>query len=176
MTIYMGLLENIQILINEHGSSAVLRERLLLLREQIEKLTNEITDLNKKLSDSQAEIVKLQKQLSEKTASEEYVEHKGALFKRKSSGGYDSTVYCPLCRVPLASFQNVLPYHCSRFSVTPEMLSAKLFELDPMSLSLFYDRIGAASFALRCVESEFVEIPESWYTLTLLLLQQKTFQ
>lgn len=133
MTIYMSLLENIQTLINEHGSSAVLRERLLLLREQIEKLTNEITDLNKKLSDSQAEIVKLQKQLSEKTASEEYIEHRGALFKRKPSSGYDNTVYCPLCRVPLASFGNVLPFHCSRCSIqlnfTGEDLPSVLKEL-----------------------------------------------
>jgi len=61
-------------------------------------------------------------------------------------------------------------------SDTPEMLSARLLELDPMIAALYFDRIQAASFALETFDLETVEIPESWYTLTLLLLQQKSFQ
>ena len=129
----MGLLENIQSLINEHGSSAILRERLLLLKEQMEKLVNEVADLNKKLADSQAEIVELQKQLSEKTVPEDYVEYKGALFKRKLSGGYNEAVFCPHCKVPLGSVRNVLNYYCPRCSIrlnfTGEDLPSILKEL-----------------------------------------------
>lgn len=61
-------------------------------------------------------------------------------------------------------------------SDTPEMLSAKLLEIDPMSVALYYDRIQAANFALESLDQEMVQIPDSWYALTLLLLQQKMFQ
>jgi len=61
-------------------------------------------------------------------------------------------------------------------SDTPEMLSARLLEIDPMIVALYFDRIQAATFALGSADSEIVEIPESWYTLISFLLQQKLFQ
>ena len=52
----MGILDNIQTLINEHGSSTILRERLSLLKDQIVILEKENTDLKNALSDIQIEI------------------------------------------------------------------------------------------------------------------------
>lgn len=54
----MGILDNIQTLINEHGSSTILRERLSLLKDQIVILEKENADLKDALSDIQIENTK----------------------------------------------------------------------------------------------------------------------
>jgi hypothetical protein len=61
-------------------------------------------------------------------------------------------------------------------SDTPQVLSVRLLELDPMIAALYFDRIQAAGFALSALDAQAVEIPESWFSLTLLLLEQKMFQ
>jgi hypothetical protein len=43
-----------------------------------------------------------------------FVEYRGALFKRKASGGYEPTVYCPICHHPMGSLMNELPFNCAR--------------------------------------------------------------
>jgi hypothetical protein len=78
----MGLLADIQELINEHGSSSILRERLSLIKDQLALLQEE-----------------------------------NAVFKRKPTGGFNRTVYCPLCQSPLASLENELPYYCHRCQI-----------------------------------------------------------
>jgi uncharacterized protein YegP (UPF0339 family) len=42
----------------------------------------------------------------------QFVECRGALFKRKALGGYQQTVFCPVCQRPMMSFQRTLPYSC----------------------------------------------------------------
>lgn len=110
----MGLLDNIQTLINEHGSSTILRERLSLLKDQIEILEKENADLKDAISDIQIENVKLRKQISEQSTSEQFVECRGGLFKRKPSGGFHKAVYCPECKTPMSSVQGEISYTCSR--------------------------------------------------------------
>jgi hypothetical protein len=48
---------------------------------------------------------------------DEFVEARGALFKRKPGGGYHETVYCPSCKMPLSSFGGDFPYSCDRCKV-----------------------------------------------------------
>jgi hypothetical protein len=110
----MGILENIQTLINEFGSSSILRERLSLLKDQIVKLEKQNKELKDALSDIQIENTKLRKQISEQSNSEQFVECRGGLFKRKPSGGFHKAVYCPKCKSPMSSLQGEIPYSCNR--------------------------------------------------------------
>lgn len=109
----MGLISDLQNLINEHGSSSILRERLLLMKEKVECLEKEVSDLKEALCDSQKEITKLRKQIEEKAPSEEFVEHRGVLFKRLG-GGYHQAVFCPNCQTSMFSLHNIAPYQCSK--------------------------------------------------------------
>jgi len=63
-------------------------------------------------------------------------------------------------------------------SDTPQMLWKALREADPVLTALYYDRIEAATAALasRRDRTELVEIPDSWFSLVLLLLLKKGFQ
>ena len=44
--------------------------------------------------------------------SEEFVEHEGALFKRRPEGGYHRGVYCPTCRNSISSLVEMLYFYC----------------------------------------------------------------
>ena len=62
-------------------------------------------------------VMQLEEQLTAKTVHEEFVECRGALFKRKAGGGYHQAVYCPRCHGPMVSVNNIAPFLCSPCSV-----------------------------------------------------------
>lgn len=102
-------------LINEHGSSSILRERLSLLKEILAKVEQERTDLVAKCSNLEKELSTLRKQFDEKNVSEEFTEYMGALFKRDSSGKYAPIAHCRRCKEPLwNTHPQVFPYACSK--------------------------------------------------------------
>lgn len=113
----MNLIKELQKLINEHGCSSILRERLLLFKDQIADLEKERSDLKKALSNASETIAQLTRQLEAKTITEQFVEHRGALFKRKLSGGYDPSVYCPSCKSPLGCMDKSMPFYCGRCDI-----------------------------------------------------------
>ena len=43
-----------------------------------------------------------------------FVDYMGAKFKRKPSGGYEKSVYCPCCEVGMAAVDNDDPYVCGK--------------------------------------------------------------
>lgn len=88
---------------------ALLNTKLQLLKEHIEKLEEE----NSRLIERNAE---LEKHAARQQASEEFVEARGALFKRLPNGGYGETPYCPICHRTMSCFQRVFPYECSNKS------------------------------------------------------------
>jgi len=130
----MSILGDLQKVINEHGSSSILRERLSLIKDQLAVLQEERADLMKQINELQAENQQLKKEIEELTAAQEFVECRGALFKRKPSGGFHRTVYCPSCRMPMGSLDNQLPYHCDRCQVmldfTGKNLESVITELE----------------------------------------------
>ena len=101
----MSLLSDLEKLINEHGSVAILKERLALLCDQAQLLEKQIETLQVEAAKFQEENTNLRQQLQAKTRAEEFVEHRGALFKRKPEGGYVVAVYCPRCKVSAATVQ-----------------------------------------------------------------------
>ena len=110
----MGLVSELQNLINEHGGSSILRERLAFFSDQINALEKENEALKKQIEQQSAEIHQLEQQIENQRMTEEFVEHRGALFKRKRSGGYHRAVYCPSCKLALASFEDPMPFFCDR--------------------------------------------------------------
>lgn len=97
--------------INEHGSSTILGQRLDLVKEMLAKVEKEKSDLENQLSDARKKIVELQA----KIPSTKFVEYRGAKFKRRPSGGYENSVYCPSCEVGMATIQSSdMPFVCGK--------------------------------------------------------------
>ena len=122
----MGLIDTVNQLITEHGSAAILKERLLLLRDQLEKLQSEnkrLTDENARL---QTENTHLYQKLAQKTATEEFVKHRGVLFLRLPDGKIQDEVYCPKCRHPMVSFEKMIPFDCDACRVTANFTGSDL--------------------------------------------------
>lgn len=104
----------IEKLINEHGSSAILRERLLLLKDELTKLQNERSELMIKVSNLEKEKSELIELLQQKSIPNEYKEYMGALFKKDSAGKYLPIAHCPECKRPLWNTESgIFPYECS---------------------------------------------------------------
>jgi hypothetical protein len=121
----MGLLELIERAINEHGSAAIMRERLDLIREQAQVLQKQILYLQEENSTLIKRVAELERQAATKKALEEFVECRGALFKRKPDGTYHQAVFCPICRAPMCSLQQMMPYLC-RCGITVDFTGCDL--------------------------------------------------
>ncbi len=101
----MNPIELFDKLINEHGSSTILRERIELLKDHFMVLANkevqltaEITKLTKENSQLAHRLHELENQLSAVAVTQQFVEERGALFKRRPDGtGFHNAVYCPKC-------------------------------------------------------------------------------
>lgn len=96
--------------INEHGSAVILNERLSLVKEMLAKVEKEKTYLEKELSNARKEII----ELKEKIPSTNFVDFMGAKFKRKPSGGYENSVYCPSCETGMSSAIDGMPFVCGK--------------------------------------------------------------
>lgn len=94
-------------------ASASGRSILALLHGQQTALEQQNIDLKQKFADAENQNRQLQQQLSALTARQQFVERRGALFKRKSPLGYHECVYCPGCLGPMFSLEDIAPCHCS---------------------------------------------------------------
>lgn len=114
-------------------TNAVLRERITLIREQAQALEKQVAQLQHENATLKMRVSDLESQASSTAAAGEFVECRGALFKRKPAGGYHLAVYCPRCRGPMMSLEDELPFHCGpcRVSVsfTGRDLSSVMAEL-----------------------------------------------
>ena len=109
----MNPLSIVEKLINEHGSSSILRERLSLLKEILAKTEQERSDLITKCSRLEKELGDLRKKYDEEHVPEEFTEYLGALFKRDASGRYAPVAFCAWCKAPLWNTDpKVFPYEC----------------------------------------------------------------
>lgn len=92
----------------------ILRERLLLVKEQAEILIEKIKELEEETARLRKENAEIKAKLEANACAEEFMEHRGALFKRKREGGYHLAVYCPVCRMPAGSLHDQVPYSCEK--------------------------------------------------------------
>jgi hypothetical protein len=88
------------------------------LRIVAQALEKRITELQQKCATLESELggIKQQPAIQRKTA--EFVEHRGAFFKRRPDGGFDDDVLCRGCRQPMVSFCNLHPYSCDNCGIT----------------------------------------------------------
>jgi len=75
--------------------------------------------LEKKVGELQAENARLVKRVAELEAqvlagvrADDFVEHRGAFFKRKQGGGYSDQPYCFVCKKPMSSHLSMMPFEC----------------------------------------------------------------
>lgn len=120
--------------INEHGSAVILKERLELVREQLDAIKNEKDALQKENTKLKKEVERLNKELESKTIPDDFIEHRGVLFRRNRDGKIDPIVYCRACKLPMQSFQKMMPYscHCNRFKAdfTGREISTIIHEIE----------------------------------------------
>lgn len=122
----MGLLDLIERAINERGSAAIMRERLELIREQAQSLEKKVAEFAQENTSLRQQVAELEDQLATKAEGEDFVECRGALFKRKPSGGYHLAVYCPRCRGPMMSLMDQTPFHCGPCKVSVSFTGCQL--------------------------------------------------
>lgn len=129
----MGLISAIEKLINEHGSAAIMKDRLVLIKEQAEVIEKQLIDTQKENATLKTKITDLETKLAYWTKRDEFVEGRGALFKRKPEGNYHVCVYCPKCFGPMSSLANEIPFNCgvchSKVGFTGKELKQVLSEL-----------------------------------------------
>lgn|SRR5574340_180333 len=119
----MGLLDGIEKLIVEHGSAAILKERIALANDKYAALEAENKVLRSENEALRLDSEKLEQQrraLEEKlfhiSTSQEYVEESGALFKRRENGEWDYTPYCPSCKTAMVQPKRHELYICGKKS------------------------------------------------------------
>jgi len=106
------LIEN---LINEHGSSSILRERLLLLKEELAKVEKNCANLITKVAELEEDLRNCREQLNKTTVPKDFTEYMGALYKRDMHNMYMPMAFCPECKRPLVGGPDpkFFPYTCS---------------------------------------------------------------
>jgi hypothetical protein len=92
-------------LIADIPTNAVLRLQAQALEKKVGELETENSRLVKRVAE-------LERQILSSASATEFVEHRGALFKRKPGGGYSDQPYCFVCKKPLSSHMGMLPYSC----------------------------------------------------------------
>lgn len=97
--------------INEHGSSTILKERIELVKDLLLKVQRDNELLLSELATTKRELAELKK----KIPREGFVEYRGVKFKRRPSGGYETSVYCPSCEVGMATISGAdMPFVCGK--------------------------------------------------------------
>ena len=94
-------------------------------------LNLELAETKHKLSGLVMENIDLKEEnhaLKKKRESEaDFVEFNGVAFKRKPSGGFEDSVYCPFCKVGMATTSSGdMPYVCGKCSSLSGFKSKKL--------------------------------------------------
>ncbi len=98
-----NLLELITGWINERGSSTILRERLIAIHEEADKLSKRVVALEEENAKLVQQLRDALARLEKPALAGEFIEHRGVLLRRNKHGDFDPEVYCFECRVPLTS-------------------------------------------------------------------------
>jgi hypothetical protein len=106
------LISAITRILGEIPTNSALRQRVELLKDQAAALERRVKDLEQDNAQLRSRVKEFEESDADRAVSFDFVEHRGALFKRKPGGGYERAVYCPKCQVSTSSLEKMLPYHC----------------------------------------------------------------
>jgi hypothetical protein len=121
-TLTMNIIDGIQKLITEHGSAAIISERLALAKDQfsalgrkVEELQRENGKLEAKLEREQVDRDKAQRELNQlqKEHEEEVRVHRSIEFRRGKRTGGNWMAFCPKCHMPAAQLSGAIYVTCS---------------------------------------------------------------
>ena len=107
------ILSELEKLIVERGSAVVQTKHIALLKEQIQAVEKQLVDCQKENATLKSKLTEFENQIAYWTKKEGFIQHYGALFKRKSHGSYDICVYCPKCFGPMSSLANEVYFRCT---------------------------------------------------------------
>ena len=99
----MGLLDGIEKLINEHGSSVILKERIALANDQYSSLESKLNDLQSENEHLRIDLEKAKiqiHQLQERINNHETLQLKFGVYWDK-----DGNPYCPKCKTPTSQVE-----------------------------------------------------------------------
>jgi len=113
MSPLLELIERIEALVSNCVDPAQIKPHLASLSEHIEGLEQEIKDLKSKNAGLEGEASNFYADVETNPGKEDFVEHRGAFFKRKPEGGYHLAVYCPRCHESTGSLHEEMPCVCS---------------------------------------------------------------
>jgi hypothetical protein len=100
-------------LIARHGLAALLKAVLTLVRKELGEALQESVDPQEKNPDCPRGHHPREPAAEKPSmARENFVEHRGALFRRLPNGEFDRTCVCPACMTALDGFQGVRPFAC----------------------------------------------------------------
>ena len=83
--------------IDSFRTSGVQAERIALLKDQLEALAKRVVELEAENAKLQTENAKITEELSRHRVAAEFVEYRGALFRREEPGLYGKDPICPKC-------------------------------------------------------------------------------
>jgi len=107
----------------------VLRERLLLLKEQVEAMEHRILALDKENAELAEKVRELSQKYEAQLVPEAFTEHEGALFKRKPDGTWIHAVYCPSCKRSTGALAKNVAFQCSPCHWRSSFISRDLDEV-----------------------------------------------
>lgn len=113
----------------EHGSAAIRADHIALLRDQLKAAEQQIERLEAEKANAEKLIADYKSKLESVSRGEEFVEYRGALFKRKPEGGYHLSAYCPSCRRVAGTIAHNFPYSCTPCDWASEFSPADLDRL-----------------------------------------------
>lgn len=100
----------LETLINEHGSSAILRDRLGLVADQVRQMERQLVDLQRELAETTVELrrekedhveTKNQLQKLKDEHTEEVIIHRTIEFRRGKRTRDEWAPFCPNCHTPV---------------------------------------------------------------------------
>ena len=120
------MLEILEKLINEHGSSTILKERLELINDKYEILENKLANADKENELLKEQLATLKQKLTSQKKELEFIEYKGAKFKRMPSGAFEESPYCLKCDGGMFSLGGSLPFVCGSCGSTANFKGTQL--------------------------------------------------
>ena len=114
----MPIVDAINKLITEHGSAEIMSKHLAFIRDQASALEKQNIELKERVAELEDLSRRLASEIKAKSVGEDFVKHRGVLFRKLLSGDYEDGVYCPKCKGPMSSLEGVLPFRCSSCNVT----------------------------------------------------------
>ena len=108
----MGLIDGIIGMLDGLASGRISAQQVAFLRDQIKALAEEIADLKEENAKLMGQAADLTRQLNEARTPQEFIEYRGALFRRGPDGEFEIDAYCRFCKIPMISLMGVTPFTC----------------------------------------------------------------